>query len=146
MSNCSGEPPEAGHLRHPLPGPLPAVKGWTNAPLSTCATPPQHILFTRNQLGALYIIYRYFPPPTRQSLCKINSILWSVSDSPREMSPPSKEVSAVGVQVTFRVLLSLLRRSFRRFIPFLCVFWLLRRRSLLPPPLCPAVFEPNLLR
>lgn len=29
-----------------------------DAPPSTCATPPHHILFTRNQLGVLYIIYR----------------------------------------------------------------------------------------
>lgn len=29
-----------------------------DAPPSTCVTPPHHILFTRNQLGVLYIIYR----------------------------------------------------------------------------------------
>lgn len=92
--SCAGRSPgELGTIAPCLPSLSPRGAGWKNAPPSTCATPPQHILFTRNQLGAWYIIYRYFPPPTRQILCKIGSILWSVSDSPREMSPPLKSIS-----------------------------------------------------
>lgn len=72
-----------------------------------------------------------------------SSILRSVSYSPRGASPCA--ASAVGVQIAFPVFLPLLRRRFRRFIPFLCIFRLLGRRPLLPPPFRPAVFEPNLL-
>lgn len=49
-----------------------------------------HFIYTKSTRGVVHIIYRYFPPPARQSLCKFRSILWSVSDSPRKTSPPAR--------------------------------------------------------
>lgn len=112
LSKAGPAPRGAAHHRSrlscPSPLPLPEAQGEKNAPPSTCATPPQHILFTRNHSGHCTLYTDILPLQQGRSCARLVASSGAYP-TVHGKCPPRLEVSAVRVQVTFPVLLSLLR-------------------------------------
>lgn len=118
---CPGERAPSLSAPVPSPLPLPAAQSEQTRP----RLPVQHLrntFYLHGISSGHCTLYTDISPLQQGRSCARLVASSGAYPTVHGKCPPHLEVSAVRVQVTFPVLLSLLRRRFRHLIPLLCVF------------------------